>query len=96
METDILREKIKPLREKRFRLRAIYLKLRKMERYKYWSDIALFNSVIFTMDDLDLPYSKSEVYALFKLIDKDDYPSELKNTLIHHATKNATSKSVFN
>ena len=94
-ELEFVRQKIKPLREKRMRMRAIFLKLRKGRDYELWSDLVLFNSIHYALDDLALSYSKREVYSTFKLINKDDYPRELKSALLRHAIKNAKSKSVF-
>lgn len=77
------------------RIRTIYLKLRRMDKFTSWSDIVLLNSIIEGLKELNLPYSKKEVHAVFKEIGKDDYEKKDKTEIMKYLTNEAGDKSVF-
>jgi len=92
---NILKDKLTKHRAKRFRLRTIFKTLRTMQQFQYWSDLVLLNTIVNCLDDLNLTYSKSEIYASFKLVDRSDYYPGTKKVLIKDLIKNATKTSVF-
>ena len=92
---ELIKESLPKLRQNGLRLRSIFIKLRLEKRFDGMSDIALFNSLVISMADLGLPYSKREIYSVFKIIDKTDYELQDRNTLIGQLVKSASQKSVF-
>jgi len=92
---DNIKNRIIIYRQKRFRLRRIFLRLRKMDEFKYWSDLVLANSITIALQELNLPYSKYEAREIFKLVDKEDYFSGIKKLLISNLTNSGPDQSVF-
>ena len=86
---------ITKFRKQKMRLRAIFLQLRKLQKFDGLSDFILFNSIIETLGELNLPYSKKEVYSAFKKVSKDDYAPQEKRALFKILLKRARERSVF-
>lgn len=82
-------------RKKRLRIRTIYLKLRGLEKYYYWSDLILLNSIIIGLNDLNLPFSRKEIYSAFKMINKEDYSAETKHSILSDLLEKAKNKSIY-
>ncbi|SRR6056297_3357210 len=89
-------ESLKGFREKKRRIRTIFLYFRDLEKFGGISDIVILNSIINGLNDLRFPYSENEVYSAFKEVDKEDYGEGLKKQIIKNLLINANKKTVFN
>lgn len=92
---------IKPLRfgstkHRRKRIRTIFNYIRRTSFYSDWSDIVLVYSIVKALDFLKQPYSKNEIYIIFKELDKTkDYEKEDRYFLMKELLENAVDGSVF-
>lgn len=77
------------------RVRTIFLLMREMAKYDAWSDMSILNVIIEALISLQLPYSKDETRAAFKMVDKNDYAPEQKRMILGSLFNNAGNKSVF-
>lgn len=82
-------------RGKKHRIRTIYLRLRRLDRFIDWSDLVLLNSIVTGLIELGEPYSSREIYSVFKMVSKDDYDRKDKRCILRDLLRKATNKSVF-
>ena len=90
-----LREIILKMRNKKMRLRSIFLELRKFVKYEGLSDLILLNSIVCSLNDLGLDYSDREIYSVFKEVDSTDWDKNNKRQVLNPLLQNAKDKSVF-
>lgn len=89
------KEKIIEYRKRKKRVRTIFKSFRITEKYKYWSDLVLLNTIVITLNDLELSYSKAEIMSAFKSVTENDYDDETEPTLLKSLLVSAKEKSVF-
>jgi len=83
-------------RRKGYRIRRIFLKMRKFENYYGYSDLMLLNTIVESLKYAGLKYSKGEIYSAFKLVEKDDYFYSVKKLLIRQLLSSAEKRTVMN
>lgn len=83
------------LRSKRKRLRAIFLRLRKLKIFEGISDIGLLTGIVNTLKLNSLSLSKKETYSAFQLVDKNEYEMSQKRLILKDLLSGAERLSVF-
>ncbi len=91
-----IKKYVKFFRAKKFRIRTMFLRLRKLLKFNGWSDIVLLESIVVSLIELGEKYSKNEIYAAFKLVDRDDYCLSDKRGILKNLLINTNNKSTFN
>ena len=86
---------LKSLRFRKLRVRTIFKKLRRLDKFFGLGDIILLNTVVTCLIELDLPYSKGEIYSAFKEVDKLEYELGDKHKLLQHLLRAAEENTVF-
>jgi len=90
-----VKKDLKRFRAKKFRLRRIFKILRNKKQFEGWSDLVMINGIVLGLEELNLPFSKKEVYSAFKLVNKNDYYPGVKKIILANLLKNSNDYSVF-
>jgi hypothetical protein len=94
-ELEQLNKEIVKHRRLGHRIRRILLKLRARESLYGWGDLMILNTIVNCLKESNEPYSRSEIYSAFRVVNRDDYDSGDKNTLIKGLLRGANNRSAF-
>lgn len=82
-------------RNKKRRLRAIFLRLRGFKVFEDLSDLCLLTGIVNSLKINGLSLSKKEIYSAFAEISKNDYEKSQKRQILKDLLSGAKCLSIF-
>lgn len=93
---DKFQEYLNKSRQRRKRIRSIFIEMRKLFKYSDWSDISILNYIVSGLKEQNLPFSKNEIYSVFSAVNIDDYAKEEKRPILKNLLRSSEKTSIFN
>lgn len=95
MVQEMVARYVKKDRGKKKRIRSIVKHMAELSLTEGWSYLVILNTVVNCLRDLNMPFSRDEIYSAFNLVPRDDYDISVKHDLLEQLLVGAQDKSIF-